>query len=768
VDFYLNKKEKKSFKNIFMALFLVFLARNNSSSIEIVELFDLALRKSLKALENDLDKLDKILIGEFLANLNQNFVGVMNLNHEAIFDFLIQCMKKKCKIEISSKLLTFSVMQKMMENENGRDKIVEHVLVSLNELNGGRSNLRSRFLLLCYEKGWFSLPMEEVFMLLIDQTEDQYQCFEDMMINLSFKMRECTTSLLFVLNFIKFFIESKNEKGFSVFLRLYKEIVNFYVNAALKEDSSLCKKYFDLDRISDVYKYHTRKAFLFCLEILTKKAHLKRTHVARSLLKMNLGKIISFQRKKILKIAKGLIKSEHESIFEVGIVIISKLKEALLIEVLDSLTDIRKKKIVFSHFNSSKSEIVYHLYLELLLSENTSDIEFVIKDKQTLSKVFYTFQTKEVSKYLDLEDLKVKDIYSAELALWYSKYHPDKIDNIQLSSFFFNSAEDFKVSKNINFYVKLIGILNNVHTFLSVSLKRKIITAFKDLLFYAPYTKEIGGFLSKVGCNNFAIASKTDYLLVVLAACDHQNFKNAFLESQWSSLKERALVYILSHQPEYGLNYKWKLIEILQGNDTLTRLDLLRFLNETFLSSFPEKFGDDLANFYFSFVDENQEIFFELIRRGCKINLESRENDSKIDLMDKSVSLQTSHLIYTALRNKCLLPEKAIPIFLACSPTIPGDIFQFENVILNNLNLILKMRNPNDDFLFDLFKKTKAKTIFIKNLILEPATSQTIHRLFSQILKFNRKKFEKVISEKVREFQMTAEDEKLIEFQNQK
>lgn len=71
-------------------------------------------------------------------------------------------------------------------------------------------------------------------------------------------------------------------------------------------------------------------------------------------------------------------------------------------------------------------------------------------------------------------------------------------------------------------------------------------------------------------------------------------------------------------------------------------------------------------------------------------------------------------------------------------------------------------------FLFDLFKKTKAKTIFIKNLILEPATSQTIHRLFSQILKFNRKKFEKLISEKVREFQMTAEDEKLIEFQNQK
>ncbi|KAF9764966.1 hypothetical protein NGRA_0117 [Nosema granulosis] len=743
-------KEKKWNRNIFSILYLNILTRNQSTNLEIMELFDVVLKRTMDCLGREMDKIDKSLLNESLKTLNRFLEqeNTLELNIENIIRFLIRCMQKICKIEPSSKLLAFSALKKFMEDEKRRSMIVEQILYDFHLLSSGRVHLGSKFLLMAYEKKYFNFSISELFNMLLNESDQLLQYTEDIFVHIVSNIRQNKYASLFCLSFIKNFIEEQGtERGFGIFLRVYKEIVNSQQNSKqidgqLIDDNTLnsfCKEVFGLGNISDVYKYYTRKAFLFCLDVISKKTHPKRTTVAKNLLKMDLSNILLFCRKRLIKTAKTLIKSDNVNIFEVGVVILAHLQNSYLIDQIEVLNDRQKKKIVFERLKSSECEIIYSLYLELLSSEDTREIEFVVGDFKKLAKAFCHFHSKEVCKYLEMEFFKVEDIYTAELALWYSKYYPSKIDAVHVVSFFLKSDRQFLISKNINFYVKLIGILSNLTGELNYSLKRKMVSILKDLLFYTPYTKEIGIFFNKIECNKFVVSSKTEYVLVVLAACNHSDFKNRFLESPWSDTKDRALVYMLSHQPTYGEIYKWRLIEILKGGDSLTILDLLRFLGEVFVC---ERFEEEISNFYFSFIDENQELFFNLMKSEAKC-----------------VSVQSGNLIYTAIKNKCLLAETAIPCFLSYTYSIPVDIYHYEHVILKNINQIVTNQDSNQEkLIFTLFKKIKNKKAFLEAIDCPSGENEILDRILGLFSKVFKTKYAKIILDKVRDFQITLED----------
>lgn len=745
------KEEKKFHMNIFSILYLNLLSRNKSTDIDTVELFDVVLRKCTDALNKEMDKIDKCLLNESLKNINETLgqnTHTLTLNMSTLYRFAIQCMMKACKAEIATKLLAFSVLKKIMEVETKRSNIIEEVFYNINLLVRGKINLGGKFILLCYEKKWFSFPVYVLFDTLLNGTETLLNYTEDLFLNITSNITQCKYSMLFSINFLKYFIEKQGvDEGFRIFLRVYKEVVDFYSRNSEfkkndKEMNEFCKEMFDLENIEDVQKYYVRKTFLFCLDIISKKNHTKRTLVAKTLLKINLRKVLTFNRKNILKNAKALLRSEQISIFEVGVQILSHLKQSFLFEKVNAFNDKQKKRIIFEYLKEKDSEMIYSLFLDLLASENTRDVDFDVKDISKLSKAFYNFSMKEVCRYLDLDQFKVEDIYTADLALWYSKYYPDKIEAVHLVSFFLNTNQQFLISKNINFYVKLIGILNNIAECLSYTLKRRLIVVLKDLLFYTPYTKEVGLFFSKIECNKFVISSKRDYFLVVLAACNHPEFKSYFLESTWSPTKDRALVYILNHQPSYGINYKWRLIEILKGNDPLTILEFMNFLSEGFSESFSTKFGDEISNFYFSFIDENQNLLFDLMK-------------SDVDCL----RVKSCSLVYKATKNKCLLPEKSIPLFLSYVQNIPPDIYQYEQIILNNINLIQNVFN--EKFIFSIFNRIIDKKSLIESLVLDTSLDVILKNL-SLILKTNKQKYSSLIFSKVRDFQISLEDEEAI------
>ncbi|WUR02462.1 armadillo repeat-containing protein [Vairimorpha necatrix] len=595
---------------------------------------------------------------KILKNIDKIQQGKCKPNIKIIILFLIKIMYKQTKLEIGIKSYSYELLIK-----NDKNHFEEIFIYDLPFISNFK-DIKSKILLDFFRN---QKDEEDLFNLIFK--ENRILNFEKII----YKLTDIK-NLDFIYSFINYYLINRQREEIETGLDIIFYTFNFLLNELSK----------------GIEKKYIKKIFNYFLNMMLNKKNLKRYKIAGFLLKINLKNII-FNKKKVYKICKKLLEDKSIRIFEISILILSIFDNKYLIKILEDCQDLDKIRIIFKYLKFIDDPIIYKKYLENC--KDLRNINFNIQNYPMFAKIYYNFYNKQVIKYINFKKLEITDIYTLDLALNYSKYFPNKIDEEFISSLIF---ED---STNLLRNIKIIEILTNINENLTVQIKNQLIEKFKKMIWQSPYTKCIGMFFYKIDYKFSRENCKDDYILVVYAAMNHPDFLRLYSEFVWSTNKLRSLIYILQFKPEFGISYTHKLEEILNSDIISYKYNILEFLN--FLILLLDKdLEDEISDFYYKFILKFKNIFYNFLK-----------------VQDISIKIQVYKFLYKCVIEKILLKEEVIPllvIFYKYDECL--DIYR--DLIIKNIFYIFNLRILeykkysvfyDEYFLRNIFKNKKIK-----------------------------------------------------------
>ena len=662
------------------------LALNSDSDIHVDKILQLTTTlledfniKTLEELEETLRNYDfeKPINGQIIYKILKNIdqlqkFNLRHLNTRLICIFLIKLMYKKTKVEIGIKAYAYEILIRI--DKNYFEEIFIYDLPYITNFK----EVKVKFIIDFFR----SSKKEDLFPLLFkDNRIDKFEkCINKML---------AIDNLDFVYAFISYYLKNSDLEEVEKGIVLIFNALNFLLNKLADKNIEIDKKY-------------VKQIFNYLLTKMLNRKNTKRYQIAGFLLKTNLENII-FNKKKVFKICKKLLDDKSLKIYEVSILLLSIFKNEYLVTILDNCEQNDKIIIILRYLNNLDNAVVYKKILEVKNSKHLHDLDIRINDLPLFAKVFYSFNNKSVIKFVKIDKIVISDIYTLDLALHYSKYYPNKIDEEFIASLILEDSE------NILRNIKLIEILNNIYQNLKLQIKQKLIDKFKGLILQSPYTKSIGLFFYKINYLIHKENFKSDYYLVIYASMNHPDFIKYFNEFVWSTNKFRSLIYILQYNLELGIVYAHKLKELLNSDiyeNPNIKYNLLEFLN--FLTNLLDKNLDDrLMSFYYKLILDNKNVLYKFLQQK-----------------DQSIKIQTSKLLVKSTFEKILLKEETIPrlvVFHRYDDNLQIYSDLIRNNILNIFNLRIKeykaYRNIYDEyFLKNIFKKEK---ITIENFFVD-------------------------------------------------
>jgi hypothetical protein len=679
-----------------------------NSNLDLVEKLDEYVKKV-----NFSSSIDGVLMLEILKNLDMGLKeGVLKYNTKVLVPFLIKLMYKKTKLELGIKMFAYEIVKKFDKS------CFEEMLIYDLPYISNFKEIKVKFLLDYFYNNKIS-PVDG------KETNIFYLIFKDNRISKFEKIiRKCisTENLEFIYSFIDYYLENCQsddiENGISILFEIFDFILSHINHFKIIHNE-------DTSKNLEIEKKYIKLVFNYFLNIMTVKTNKKRYRIANFLLRINLKNIV-FNKKKVFKICKKLLKDNSIRIFEVAICILSIFNDEYLIGLMENTGDGDQLRVIFKYLKNIDNAIVYKKFLEVKNAPNTRDINIKINDIGLFSKIFYNFYNKEVAQYLEFNDLEVYDIYTLDLILHYSKYFPDKINEDYIASLILD--DDTNILRNI----KIIEILTNVHYNIQSSLKNNLLEKFKKLVLQNPYTKSIGQYLYKNSFYNIGMP-KSDYKLVIMGSCNHPDYLKYFNEFCWSVNKERSLIYILQYKPELAIIYKHKLDEILlrfsenssdqkkvDTNNLIYKYNLLEFLN-LLTNILDQEYEDKIINFYFKFIMSHKNILYNFLK-------------SK----DLSIKIQSYKLILKCTNNKILIKEESVPQ-LVVYYKYDNNLIIYKDVLAHNILNILndriieykKYKKVYDEyFIQNITKVTKIDTSKLINSLLDGNETEDIYLRF--------------------------------------
>jgi hypothetical protein len=476
-----------------------------------------------------------------------------------------------------------------------------------------------------------------------------------------------------------------------------------------------------------------RSLFFYLFGLMNRKKHPSRTTAARALGSAEL-RSLSLGRKmvaQITRLCRKNISEKQATLVDAAIKMLCRINaDGLLAELRRPHPLSTKRKMFDQVKDRTDDNCLYQTYLELLSSDLTRDVEFEVKDLRKLSGALYGHSQKDVIKHVDIEIDSIEDLCMAELALFYSRHHPGRVDEVYVASLLLENGGEIIKSRNIAFYNRILEILISLSASISAMLRRRVVNLLRRLVFYSPYTRNAGMLMNVLGGSIVDLSKKNDFIIVVYGAVGCPRFRDILSEYPWSPNKELGLLYYLRFDPSLGITYRWKLEEVIEraadcaGKEPPAVAELFLFLRQLL--------ERDIPDFYFGLIARSHSRII-----------------SGVEHPDKHVSREASLLLKSATDTRAILPHLSIPYIFSHHSVLPEYMHIYGDAVLNTMKETVEAKLRMFErskavtelrMVYEIYKHATDKTAVVERLakLLDESPLRTYY-LLAQAMLFDRK-----------------------------
>ncbi|WEL38963.1 importin [Encephalitozoon hellem] len=725
--------------------------RRNYFSMSAVEIVEEFLKLGSERITDDLDKREQgVLISilqEICVYVKENILGC---NRESICMFLFRIFLRQSRAIDTTKIFAFEVYIQTDLALPDRDlEAIVHEMDSLDTFDVGGMNFRDHVILCIYRRMVLQGPyvIEKKHESFVDILSEKFSSYHPSETSLISHPTPCSRILCVSLAFryLKMLGEDRQNLDSKLLSLFLENMVGILRKNEYSEEEITCFRcVFRSLRPSATICRIIRSFVVLLLRILDSKKHESRMKAAKVLCSIQLdgmviGKKIAWR---ILKIARKHVEDKRITVVRGVVNIIGQINIKALESGMQRLQSSSIKKIIFDKIKDSlQTEACYRAYIDLLGNKDTRDVEYKIEDIRLLAKVFYSYEDKNICRFMKISIPSIEDVFVAELAALYSKFYPDSVDEVYAASVLLNSAEEIVKSKNVPFYNNVLKVLMNLKPRFSSELKQRLAVFLRKLVFYSPYTRNAGMLINILGYAEMRFPRRTDYFVAILGSCGSPWMRDYFSEYPWSLNKELGLVYNLRFDPDFGVVYKWKLEEILsrmesglEEREAAVCTEFLSFLSEAIeLSAATRAYA----------------LAFETLAKNCSFIVHGAKSGHT------NVSKEACILLKKATKAGAILPHVSIPVIFSCHLVSPEMVFAYFETTLStmqeaieNKRRMFKEKRKIAEFrmVSDIYNNSRHRSRVVDRLldIFDECPIKTYY-LMVQVTKFEKKDFAKVI-----------------------